>query len=384
MSDNIFYQIENLINLIDLKKLNLKLIKTNVKKLINIYQKLNDLWKQIDLNKINYTIYPIVSNEYKNIIKILNQNFLSENKQVKKFITKTKFIHSLSLNNIHFYWLSVIKDKNLPNQDYLMGLNMFKITYCLNKFKFGLNSDNIKRIVIWIPIDKKRNFYYNKITDINLNESKDNFEAFVASGVTFGFNPKITIITRYEEVEKLLIHELIHNYNMDGSGFHTQLKQIMFYYKSIKPKSNYDYEYSIYESYTELLSTYFYLLFDNIIKQLDLNLIKKKLVSQIILEIIYSYNTVCNLIKLMGINDYDYFVGKKVFDGEICIYEYYYIKALMYNNYLFELGSDINDFKKIYQNIIDMIKKNNSTDDILMKDIFNSNIKQNNYKYQLH
>ena len=56
MSDNIFYLIENLVKTIDLRKLNLKLIKHNVNKLFDIYGQLNDLWNKNEHTKINYTI----------------------------------------------------------------------------------------------------------------------------------------------------------------------------------------------------------------------------------------------------------------------------------------------------------------------------------------
>lgn len=382
--DNIFYnQIKNLINTTNLKKINFKLIKTNVEKLLVIFDKLCKLWEQINFDKIKYKIFPDSTGEFKECVELLNKNFLSTNPNIKNFIKKTKFIHCLNLNNIHFYWLSNIGEKNLLNQDYLMGINMFKITLSLNQYKFD-NDDEIERKIIWIPIDIKRDYKYDKISKTNLKKTNDNFEAFVASGVTFGLKPKITIITRYEEVEKLLIHELIHNFNIDGSGFHDYLNNILSDYKTIKTNGNYHYEYSMYESYTELLSTYFYLLYKNIIMEIDKKKIKNKLERQIILEIIYSYNLISNLIKMNGINDYNNFVNKKVFSGNICIYEYYYLKALMYNNFDILFGSTLNDFQKIYMSILSMIKKNNQNDDVLMKEIFDNHQKQLNYKYQLH
>lgn len=376
--ENIFDGIKKLIEIIDFKKINFDIIKINVSKLMTVYKKLNKIWKDIDFNKVIYTIYSKNTMEFKNKIKLLNSNFLSNNKNIKKIIDNAEHIHLLNFQNIYFYWLSNIGEKNFTNNDYLLSSDMFKIAFCLNKFT--LPNDKIKRIIIWIPIDKKRNFNYETISKINLNKSEEKFEAFVASGVTFGFgiDQKITIITRYEEIVKLLIHELIHNYNIDGSKYHTQLEKILIEYQNVKPENNYHYEYSIYESYTELLSTYFYLLFDNIIKNNNLN--HDKLLGQIVLEIIYSYNTVCNIIRLIPINNFDEFIKKKEFMGKICIYEYYYLKALMYNNYVLNFGSTIGDFTSIYQHII----KITNTNDFLMEDIFNADLKQINFKYQFH
>jgi hypothetical protein len=385
--DKIFYdKIINLINKIDLKKINFKLIKTNSKKLLDVYNKLNKLWKEINEDKIQYRIYSELTTEYMEHIQILNENFLSSNSNISNIIQEKKYIHSFSFENIYFYWLSDIGKKNFSNPDYLSSNNMFKITLCLNFYKYK-GCDKIQRKIIWIPINKKRDFKYNKISRTNLKKTTDNFEAFVASGVTFGLEPRITVITRYEEVEKLLIHELIHNYNMDGSEYHNQFTNILNEYKIVKNNTNeknknYHYEFSIYESYTELLSTYFYLLFENIKTNEELNL--NKLMGQIIIELIYSYNTISNLININGYTNYNDFRDKLFFLGEICKYEYYYIKALMYNNWKLEFGNNLKDFECIYMNIIQMIKKNKTTDDKLMEEIYNNCITHTNYKYQIH
>ena len=126
--DNIFYdKIKNLINTINLKKINIELIKTNSKKLLDIYDKLNKLWKEINIDKIQYIIYSDSTTEYKEQIQILNNNFLSSNSNIKNIIWGKKYIHSLNYENIYFYWLSDIREKNLSNRDYLLSLNMFKI-----------------------------------------------------------------------------------------------------------------------------------------------------------------------------------------------------------------------------------------------------------------
>ena len=385
MEGNFYSQMKKLINSVDLTKINYKLIKTNIKKLIKVYSELKKIWYEIDNNLFQYNIYDIKNNKYNEIINILNQNFLYNNLNIKKIIFETKYIHCLSYSNIYFYWLENKGEKNLYDKNYLLGLNMFKISLSLNLYKYNKN-DDILRYIIWIPINKKRDFTYNKINKINLKKSQENFEAFVASGVTFDLNPKITIITRYEEVEKLLIHELIHNYNIDGSEFHNQLEKTLLLYNNVKNKGNYHYDYSIYESYTEMLSTYFYLLFINIKLDLQINSdeLENKLIGQILLELLYSYNLICNLIKLNDYSTYEEFRTKIAFDGEICKYEYYYIKGLMYNNFELKFGNDLKDFINIYNRIIVMIEKIKINDDIFIKEIYINCIKQTNYKYQIH
>ena len=132
----------------------------------------------------------------------------------------------------------------------------------------------------------------------------ENFNAFTASGVTYGSSPRYTIISRYEEVSKLLLHELIHNFYVDGNSCHHLMHDIISKYKQIKG-SNYDYEYSIYESYTELLSSYYNIIFSNIniqdyTSRVGEATIKGKIKTQIIIELLYSYNTIANLIKING------------------------------------------------------------------------------------
>lgn len=384
MEDNFYLQIKNLINSIDLKKINYRLIKANINKLFNIYIKLKKYWKQINSFDIKYNVMTKNDdNTYNQIMNIVSDNFLSNNPQIKKILNKTKYIHSLNYSNIYFYWLSESEKKDLSSKDYVLAMDMFKIELCLNLYKFD-EKDKIKRYVIWIPINKKRNFFSNNISRTNLNRAQENFEAFVASGVTFGSIPRITIITRYEEVEKLLIHELIHNYGIDGSGFHNQMNGVLAEYVKVKNNGNYHYEYSIYESYTEMLSTYFYLLFMNIKSGLDDNELKNKLMAQILLEIIYSYNLICNLINLNGYLTYDEFRSKMTFGGEICKYEYYYIKGLMYNNWELKFGNKLEDFVDIYTSIISMIKNIKNADDKMMREIYSKHIKQKNYKYQIH
>ncbi len=382
--DNDFYlKIKNLINLIDLKKINIKLIKSNIKKLIKVYDKLKKIYNEIEQNKITYDIIDDKNNNYDEIITIINSNYLADNPQIKEIIINHKYIHMLHHSNIYFYWVCEHGEKKLNDRNYLICLNMFKISLSLNLYKFG-NDDTIQRYIIWIPINKKRDFSYNKISKLNLTKSQEDFTAFVASGVTFGSDPKITIITRYEEIEKLLIHELIHNFNLDGSGFHNQLNTVLFRYDKIKNKGNYHYDYSIYESYTELLSTYFYLLFKNIKLEYDEDTLKEKLIGQILLELIYSYNIIANLINLNNYLNYDDFKKKKIFIGDICKYEYYYIKALMYNNFILKFGVNLEDYEYIYNDLIKMIEKNQNMDDPLMEEIYNNYIIHTNYKYQIN
>ena len=368
---NLYDNLKILCNKINFKYINFNLINKNIDYLVKISNKIKKIWNNTTIND-NFENISYNSEEYKYILKITINSFLS-NKCINKFLNNSNNLVKISYFNVHFYYFY----GNKLNEDKQIILNMLKITYCLNKFKF--KNDNINRIIIWIPVINKRNYLHNKINNKELQKCEDKFEAFTPSGVTFEKQSKITIITRYEEIEKLLIHELIHNFDLDGSNQFNSIKDINDNYKKIKNNKNFDYEYSIFESYTELLATYFTLIFKNININ-DIKYLKEKYLSQIIIELLYSYNSIANLINLNNYKNWDEFIKNQSFKGNICIYEYYYIKGLMYNNFKLEMIND-NNVKNIYNSINQMIINQSINNDLLLKNIFDLNFKQDNFKF---
>jgi len=372
--------LEHLINNINMKNINIKIIKENTNYLIRVHEILQKIWITLD-KKIEYIK---ISNhgedekDYKMIYnKISNSTLMNYNK-FSDFLRKHEKIIKLEYDNVKFYYF--YNDQNDINRDMDKIIKMLKITVCLNKFY--IKNDKVTRTIIWIPVPTNRDFEYKEINKNTLTTSYNKFEAFTVSGITFNDNPRYTIITRYEEIEKLLLHELIHNFNMDGSNYHNELTDIINNYDKIKNKNksqiiNYNYEYSIYESYSELAGTYLLLLFKYI--NYDKKKLEDKIMSSIIMELIYSYNTIVNLAKLNNYRNWDEFIRNESFYGEICVYEYYYIKGLMYNNFKFKFYNKNNKFRKMYNRIIEIMKSTNNNE--LLKDIFNKSIKQNNYKY---
>lgn len=368
----------NLINKINFKNINISLITENINNLIEIFKDLKIIWENI--SKEEYTYKKIEKNIllYKVIYDIIIESNLNEYDEFNKFIQVHNSILLYSYNNVKFYYFY---NDNFE-KDLEKVIFMLKITICLNKY--FIKKDNVERVIIWIPIPKKRDFKFNKINKNNLLKSTEKFEAFTASGLTFGNNPRITIISRYEEIEKLLLHELVHNFRIDGSNNHNELNKTILKYREIKIKNNelvnFDYEYSIYESYSELCGTYLYFLFKNI--NLNIEFLKDKLLAQIIIELVYSFNTIVNLANLNSHDNYNDFIKKEFFLGEICIYEYYYIKGMMYNSFKFRLCKNKEEFIFLYEDIIDIMSKTKK--DKLLKDIFNKKIKQNNYGYLIN
>lgn len=364
--------ITQIVNSIDLKNINYQMIKYNCNYLYNIFKDIQELWCDKEHEHI---IFKTSSEYYKNTMKIVKNSLLAEYSYVKRELQKVNQIIKLSDSNITFYYLDLGNYK----LDIQLINNLFLQSICLAKYNNVYGKNQV--IIIWIPVNTKRDYIYESITEENLALSIENFNAFTASGVTYGENPRITIISRYEEISKLLLHELIHNFNLDGSEYHDHNESLIKSYKKIKnPQTpseikNYDYSYSIYESYTELLSSYLSMCFRNI------NLDKKeevlaRLETEILLELLYSYNLIANLIILNNYKSYEDFELEKKFRGNICVYEYYYLKGLMYNNYKLKLCNNKKMFQENYLNIININK-----DDPLLKDIFNNVKKDKNFGY---
>ena len=364
--------ITQLVNSVDLSNINYSIIKSNCSHLYNIFKDLKKMW--LDDEHEHLTL-KMDSEKYKSAMKIVNNCLLVEYAYVQKELKKINQIIKLSDSNISFYYL----DLGNYDSDIQLINKLFFESVCLAKYSGLYGKTNV--IIIWIPIDKNRDYMQESINEQNLESSTVNFNAFTASGVTYGQNPRITIISRYEEIGKLLIHELIHNFDLDGSGFHEHNNSLIKTYKKIKNSEtpskikNYDYTYSIYESYTELLSSYLSMCFRNINLTEKIDVLARFEV-EILLELLYSYNTIANLIKLNDYTSYEDFELEKKFKGNICVYEYYYLKGLMYNNYELKLCNDKKLFQDNYLNIMNMRK-----DDPLLKDIFFNMKKQTNFGY---
>lgn len=364
--------IKKIIQNINFDSINFGLIEKNSKFLYEQGQDIKKIWDSLS-NNYNKTNLLQTNSEYNKIINVIKNNQLKnydkyfEYLQNNSKLTKYNDIKS----NVTYY---ILKD-NLDEIDDKMILNHMKITISLKKHF----NNKFETIIIWIPIESGRYFEDEIITKDTLKKSTNNFKAFTASGLTFGDieSERYTLITRYEEVDKLLIHELFHNFGIDGSLEKTEkFNKLNDKYKTIKNGfenngiNNFDYKYSIYESYAELSSSYFNLIFKNLHEEK----MYENLIANIVVELLYSYNTIYNLAMINGYINYKEFIDKKVFEGDICFFEYYYLKGLMYNNYEYQINDDIYD---LYKDVVELSNKN----DPLLEQIFDEKIKQNNFKF---
>lgn len=364
--------IQTLIDKIDTSLINLKIIRKNIKFLMNEYRDIKKFYLEFINLKLQVIDIPKDSDLYKKTLSIIKNSYLSSFNYINNKIKDIISIKLLKYSNLSFYYIQL--DNLSIDNDIFIFKNLFLQALTLINH-YNKTTQNI--IVIWIPVRKDRDFNYSLINKENINSSVNNFNAFTASGVTFGHNPRISILTRYEEINKLMYHELIHNFGIDGSNYHDELKKdgILEKYIKIKTNNSYNYEYSLYESYTELISSYLNIIFITIKQNITDDSLKYILMTKIIIEILYSYNTISNIIKLNNFTDYESFKKNKSFCGDICFYEYYFLKALLYNNLILEKPVNKNDFSRYYSKIIKI------NDDNLLKDVFNKSIKQNNFSY---
>ena len=364
--------IQTLLDKIDTSLINLKIIRKNIKFLMNEYRDIKKFYLQFSNLKLQVIDIPKDSDLYKKTLSIIKNSYLNSFSYINAKVKDIISIKLIKYSNLSFYYIQ-LDNLSLEN-DITIFKNLFlQALTLINHY----NKSTQDIIVIWIPVRKDRDFNYSLINKENINASVNNFNAFTASGVTFGHNPRISILTRYEEINKLMYHELIHNFGIDGSNYHNELKKdgILEKYIKIKTNNSYNYEYSLYESYTELISSYINIIFITIKQNITDDSLKYILMTKIIIEILYSYNTISNIIKLNNFTDYDTFKKNKTFCGDICFYEYYFLKALLYNNLILEKPANKNDFSKYYSKIIII------NDDNLLKEIFNKSIKQNNFSY---
>jgi hypothetical protein len=217
--------------------------------------------------------------------------------------------------------------------------------------------------VYWVPVSIARVFRYRDIEQIAL--SQQHFEAFTTSGVNFG---DISVITRIEEAEKLLIHELIHNIRADmSSQIHTDwYKEYEQTKKNVggiggkmclkKPRNYSPSPVLLIEIFTEWSCTLYYIVFFIFLDVRSVAPLLEREFDQMFEQLCnaqkkYSVDTVMRIMHLNGYRSVRDFNKWKFFFGEYPFFEYYYMKcmAMLYLQYSEDVG--------IYRKIISLCKR---------------------------
>lgn len=319
-------------------------------------------------------------------------NFFKENRNKKNFNEKTKYD---------------IKYNKKLNIDFIED----NILNTINKSKFNLYfyTDNIKGIDINISIYNKVSYKKPKkhiqhllwIINNMVNISDTNLESLditifllkidkiiteknsiigheVNSGCSIINNKNNSIlIWRLEEINKVLIHELIHSLSLDPIIYNTINEKKLISKFSYCPQISSN----LFESYVEFWATIInlvFLLIDNNLAFIHLN----KYIDD---EINFSFEQVSKILKYYNINTLeDFYLSKKhIYKQDVCkfrerssVFMYYFGKLLLLLNYnkVFSLCE-----KHSYYHIINIKSSSIFTNKIIK--IMGYSLEDNRYKF---
>ena len=136
---------------------------------------------------------------------------------------------SWDINIAHAFFSSV-------EPSYIMDKNLMKDRDCNIVYPLDLNKYSIKRINK-INIDNVNKKYEYLLHNFSVECHDANKKKYSVDYSDFYEAIEIDDDLEHEEIDKLLIHELIHNLHLDGSNYHNELKQIINQYKKTNIKS---------------------------------------------------------------------------------------------------------------------------------------------------
>lgn len=272
------------------------------------------------------------------------QNDVNQMSDVKKFI--------LDVNNDKIK-INVLSDVNDQNNNLITGLlmaiNMFShmFPYKYDGLTINICLDNNKRDIIG-----------KEITRESFDTHKKKSVAFNVSGLT-NRSEKLIILTKKEEIIKLLFHELIHYVGLDR----------------VLVDLNYQVEWNISdpqvnisEAYTEYCSIILNCIFSSIIIGANEKINFMSLINFLLhLEFEYSLYLTASILKLYGYDDHTYqefFSHRKSTPmySPICTWEYVILRTMLYLN-----SEKIDNMSSL--------KLNTQTKNIIL-DIFDNDIKR--------
>ena len=269
---------------------------------------------------------------------LLYKNIQKDKKKIKKFMKKNKNL-KIKINKIeHFdekiYALSdsqwVYKEGINQNMKFLD--TSYEIVWSNGIIKLRCNNKNISNILNRIKImilllDYLRSLVndYPKLTIYlvltNLKKTFPENGIMTAENANTGyvnFITNIIFIWRMEEFEKVLIHEAIHFFDLDG------LK------RDYTNRIDIDGEHRYYEGFTDFWAIYYYIIYISIISKVNIKQILE-------LEFNFIKNQAFTLNSLLGLNSWET-KPKKVIKQLTAGFSYYIIKYLLF---LHSLNYDI-------------------------------------------
>jgi hypothetical protein len=317
------------------------------------------LWSDFTLTHINY--FNNSTNNINNNCLLLNE-IKNERKQIKDFIKK---------NNINIK-INLIKDENLKQLDKkinsysqvnwvdtknlindLINLDKtFEFTWLtsdkyINKMYIKTTDDVIKKIIkrikFLIYIGEYLKYKTNNISKafdiyIILSNLKKNFPTKnkkmkvpnVNGGYTDIYNNYI-FIWRYEEFEKVLLHEIIHFVDMDLRD------------QDVNTKLNINGPSSFFEALTDFFAIFYNLIFLSIVSKISIrNLLQ--------LELTFIENQAMALNEHYNLGNWQNKISKKINQTTPAL-SYYILKYLLFK-YFMENKLDISNYNELINKII--------------------------------
>lgn len=340
--------------------------------IINSYITSNDIKSINDIKKIN--------NLYNNILNIYNDRSLNNNYDISDYqvydysIDEYKNIMEKWYKRHNLYPTITIK-KCIIIKDTISHVNLIYGTNDINDIYYELLIKRLRIFVNLFTIKKNVNIYCyasddkrNVINDrLNLNDLSNEYKklndklgALTIAGETI-HNPNTIFITKKEELCKLMIHEMIHLYELD--------EKVDIIDNNILNKWNVKITTNSYEAYTELISNLFIIICISIET-------KTNVYDLINIERIYSIYDTAKLLYLYNYDEtniIDFFMNPNKhnkIDFPIPALYYYIIRSMLFY-YIDELFDD--------QYINNKMKALNKYNEIQNKIIYKTSQLDSNY-----
>lgn len=321
----------------------------------------------VDINSVKKNLIDFDSS----INNIVNSKFQSD---VMKMNILYAVIMELPNNmNVRVSFLANNKNKNNLVAILLHSLS----TFCLN---FPCDYNNLT--IIACLDDNKRDLYNNEPISKNNSElyffnCKTKSIAFNVSGVTYP-NKKTIILTKSEEIVKLMYHELIHYIGLDHNLYGVSGQHKLPIMGNL----------NLSEAYAEFFAIILNCIYQTLhCKEEDQYIILNNMIES---EIEYSLILSSNILVLYGYNssNVDNFFLNKSDDKHICpipIWEYVLFRTCLMNN-IHQVCNIVDDNWFVSDDMTQNIIKIMTSDDVIInkiKNTMNKNIKLTNISYLL-
>lgn len=299
--------------------------------------------------------------------KTMRNIFIQFNRSINNVTDSKLELDVGSMNIIYSINLKIVDDTikiNFLTHDPSKGL-ISAIIHSLHTFCY-LFPYNYNGLVINICLDEnKRDIVYPSNNEDILSHLLKNSLAFNASGVTYRSN-KLVILTKKEEIIKLMFHEMVHFIGLDNELLAAKIK---FNWEVVDQMLN------LSEAYTEFMAIVLYAAYESIhlasLKNLD---VYDTYNNFLCAEKIHSIYLTSNILKFYGYDNDSYinfFKRDEIKNySPISIWEYVIVRTQLFinldkvANILGERAAWSIDSSNVH-NIIDLMK----TDDVLLDEL---------------